>query len=132
MRGEIDAVARRNGITAPQFSVMSVLRHEPGLSGVEVARQCMLRAQTTNEIILLLERDGLVERRPDAADRRRLTVFLTQQGWRVLTVVDERVAEIESRVLRMLPDLERAGLMAGLVRCALEYGNGEPSTAPAD
>lgn len=121
MRSEIDAVARRHGITAPQFSVMSVLEHEPGLSGADVARQSMLRAQTAHEIILILERDGLVERSANPADKRRHLVHLTPRGHQVLDHVNPEVAAVEDRVLAALSPEGRDGLVEGLVFCALTY-----------
>jgi CBS domain-containing protein len=42
------------GLTLPQYSVLSVAEAEPGLSGAELARDCMLTPQATNEIISLL------------------------------------------------------------------------------
>jgi DNA-binding MarR family transcriptional regulator len=118
MRGQIDAAARAHGITAPQFSVMSVLDHEPGLSGAQVARQSMLRAQTVHEIVLLLERDGLAERRPDPSDRRARVVFLTAEGTRVLRAVDADVARIEREALDGASIEQQQALISGLVRCA--------------
>ena len=127
MRGRIDAVARAHGITAPQFSVMSVLDHEPGLSGAQVARQSMLRAQSVNEIVLLLERNGLVERRPDPGDRRARVVFLTAEGRRVLTAVDADVACIEQEALEGTTSTQQKALVTGLVRCAIRSAHGSDS-----
>src|SRR5262249_62336747 len=68
------------GLTLPQYSVLSVADAEPGLSGAELARDSMLTPQTTNEIISLLVAAGLLERRPDASDRRLPRVSITRGG----------------------------------------------------
>ena len=50
------------GLTPPQYSVLSLATAEPGLSGAELARDCMLTPQTTNQIISLLAAAGLLKR----------------------------------------------------------------------
>ena len=44
------------GITAAQYSVLSVADAEPGLSGAELARDTMLTPQSVNAIVVHLER----------------------------------------------------------------------------
>ncbi len=51
LRGALGAALRELGITTPQYSVLSVLDVEPGLSGAELARTSMLTPQTTNGIL---------------------------------------------------------------------------------
>ena len=117
LRGSIDRVAREAGITAPQYSILSVLHHEPGLSGADLARQSLLRTQSVNEILAMLERCGLVERRMDTADRRRRRVFLTTEGAAVFARVDAEVRAIEQRIF---DGADRGRLAEQLVKCALE------------
>jgi DNA-binding MarR family transcriptional regulator len=116
LRGAIDEVAREAGITAPQYSILSVLDHEPGLSGADVARQSLLRTQSVNEILVVLERRGLVERHVDPDDRRRRRVDLTPDGRAVFAEVDARVRAIEERVF---DEKIRRPLAEQLVNCAL-------------
>jgi DNA-binding MarR family transcriptional regulator len=68
------------GLTLPQYSVLSVAEAEPGLSGAELARDCMLTPQATNEIISRLAAAGLLERRPDARHRRLRRMVVTETG----------------------------------------------------
>ena len=64
----------------PQYSVLSVAAAEPGLSGAELARDCMLTPQATDEIISPLAAAGLLERRPVARDRRLRRMVVTKAG----------------------------------------------------
>jgi DNA-binding MarR family transcriptional regulator len=64
----------------PQYSVLSVAAAEPGLSGAELARDCLLTPQATDEIISLLAAAGLLERRPDARNRRLRRMVVTEAG----------------------------------------------------
>jgi DNA-binding MarR family transcriptional regulator len=52
-----------------------------------------------------LERDGLVERRRDPADRRRHIVQLTASGTRAVQAVEQAIADVEREAFA---DLDRA------------------------
>ena len=43
-----------------------------------------------------LEKQSLIERRQDKVDRRGKTVHLTDEGWRMIEVLDDVVAEVRS------------------------------------
>jgi len=68
------------GLTPPQYPVLSVAAAQPGLSGAELARDCMLTPQATSEVISRLAAAGLLEHRPDARDRRLLLMVVTEAG----------------------------------------------------
>lgn len=124
MRTAIEQEMREIEITAPQFSLLSVIRHEPGLTGSELAQDSMLTQQTTSEIVLGLERRGLIERRHDPRDRRTRRIHLTDDGARVLGDADARVARLEEKSVRSLPDDDdRRRVAAWLVDCARLFGD---------
>ena len=58
LRGALDATLRRHGLTAPQYSVLSVLARDPGSSGADLARACNTTPQAMNGVLATLERDG--------------------------------------------------------------------------
>jgi DNA-binding MarR family transcriptional regulator len=106
------------GLTLPQYSVLSVADAEPGLSGAELARDCMLTPQTTNEIISLLAAAGLLERRPDARDRRLRRMVVTAAGRDLLSRARPAVHAVERRMTASLNDAELALLRGWLTDCA--------------
>ncbi|MFK3983556.1 MarR family winged helix-turn-helix transcriptional regulator [Micromonospora sp. NPDC050397] len=63
-----------------------------------------------------LERDNLVERRRDPADRRRHIVLLTEAGTEVLTGVDTAMTAVERELLAHLTPAEVATLHDLLTR----------------
>jgi DNA-binding MarR family transcriptional regulator len=130
LRAQIDQAARAEGITAPQFSIMSALDHEPGLTGAEVARQSMLRPQTANEILANLERSGLVERREHPHDRRTRQVHLTARGRERFAKVNEKVAAIERRALPDATPQQRREFAERLVECALVFADADRVRRP--
>ncbi len=78
------------GLTPPQYSVLSVAAAQPGLSGAELARDCMLTPQAASEIISRLAATGLLERRPGAGDRRLRLMVVTEAGRDLLSRAAQR------------------------------------------
>jgi len=106
------------GLTLPQYSVLTVADAEPGLSGAGLARDSMLTPQTTNEIISLLVGAGLLERRPDARDKRLRRMFVTAAGRDLLARARPAVDAVERRMTASLSDADLAALRGWLTDCA--------------
>jgi DNA-binding MarR family transcriptional regulator len=106
------------GLTFPQYSVLSVADAEPGLSGAELARDSMLTAQTTNEIITLLVAARLLERRPDTRDKRLRRIEVTAAGRKLIAKARPVVHEVEARMTFSLSASDEARLRRCLSACA--------------
>src|SRR5580693_10241156 len=75
-----------------------------------------------------LEAAGLIERRPDPADRRARRIVATPDGRSCLTRLDERLRAAEEQLLSGLDTRQdRQVFRALLRRLALHAGAGEPS-----
>ena len=71
------------GITLPRFDLMAQLeRHPDGLRMGELSRRMMVTGGNVTGITDQLERERLVVRVPDPADRRAYSVKLTEAGHR--------------------------------------------------
>lgn len=90
-------------LTLPQFDVMAQAAREPdGITFVELSRRLLVSAGNLTGIVARLERDGLVSRETDAADRRATRIRLTSVGRRRMSRLLPRHAEdIESLLGRM-------------------------------
>ncbi|MFN4355920.1 MarR family winged helix-turn-helix transcriptional regulator [Parvibaculum sp.] len=69
--------ASGTGITVPQSRVLAALRQHDGLTQTEIADLVMMEKAPLGRTIDRMEEVGLVERRPDPADRRVRRVYLT-------------------------------------------------------
>lgn len=67
-------------ITPDQFRVLSHLWQKDGLQQTELAHCTNRNRANVTRIIDILEREGIVERRDDATDRRVFRIFLTAKG----------------------------------------------------
>lgn len=104
----LDALAEL-GLTHAGLIVLHLLDVGPA-SQVALAGLARVEAQTMSRTIDRLEREGFVERHPDAADRRRRVVERTPSGGAVF----ERARRIEAELFPDVPDL--AGLRTALLR----------------
>ncbi len=70
MRNAADKRARAHGMTRAQWVILIWLDRHPGLSQKEVAELLEVEPITVARLVDRLEARGMVERRPDPADRR--------------------------------------------------------------
>ena len=118
------------GITAAQYSVLSVADAEPGLSGAELARDTMLTPQSVNAIVVHLERAGLLERCADARDQRLRRIYVSQSGREVLAAARPAVWAVEQRMVASMTAAEQATFRRQLTECALALDT-RPAAGPA-
>src|SRR5689334_10772060 len=84
VRSELDDITRPVGLTALQYTALTVLEQHPDLTVARLARHSFTRAQSAADMVAALLNRGLVERHRDPADRRRLVMALTPDGQRLL------------------------------------------------
>src|SRR3954465_7981398 len=89
--------------------------HGPTRLGV-VADHLRIAARSATDVVDRLESRGLVQRSPDPADRRAMTVSLTPQGTSVLADVDEARRSGAEEFFGTLSERERSSLAAILTR----------------
>jgi DNA-binding MarR family transcriptional regulator len=83
-------------------SVLVPLYEEDGLRIGELARRAHLSKQTMTEMVRRLERDGLVERRPDPSDARASLIVLTARSRRFEPVAAATLEELDAAAKRRL------------------------------
>lgn len=80
MKRALEARLSEYNITATQYIVLEVLHERDGASLSLLGRKLYFDNPTITGIVDRMERDGLVERRRIADDRRVINVFLTAKG----------------------------------------------------
>jgi DNA-binding MarR family transcriptional regulator len=73
-----------------------------------------------------LEGAGLIERRPDPADRRARHVVITPQGTELLATLDDRLRAAESHLLTPLDPEARASFRAQVRLLATQVDSLDP------
>ena len=127
VRRGIEEAIEPDDLSVPQFTTLSVLARKTGLSNAQLARRAYITPQSMNEVVLQLERKGLLEREPDPAHRRILRAKLTRKGRAVLERCEAAVAEMEERILAALDDNVRERIIHDLAACVHALGAGLPN-----
>lgn len=72
-----DVRLRELGFATAQLPVLAALKDGARLSQTELARWAKVEQPTMAQLLARMERDGLIQREPDPADRRSSLVSLT-------------------------------------------------------
>jgi DNA-binding MarR family transcriptional regulator len=105
-----------------------------GLSGTQLALAQQLGIDRTVMTYLLddIERAGLVERRPDPADRRARRVVVTEKGHALVAALQQDLRQVEDQVLSGLFAEERETFRALLRRLAMQVDAIDPMHSMCD
>ncbi len=101
-------------LSLPQYRVLGLLADGSTASSV-LARQLAVSPPSVTAVVDGLVGRGLVERRADPQDRRRLTLLLTRDGKRLLAAADA-AAEARLGEIAALLDDDRDECTSTLVR----------------
>jgi DNA-binding MarR family transcriptional regulator len=115
----IDAALRPLGLTFGDFDVINTLRRrgEPaGTNPKTLAASALVTSGAMTFRLDRLEAAGLVERRPDPADRRAILVRLSPTGERLAVKGLQAVLDADRRFLEPLEPADRATVAAALKR----------------
>jgi DNA-binding MarR family transcriptional regulator len=101
------------GVTGGQVTLLVGIKNRPGITAAELAEQERISAPGMSGHLVRLEAAQLI-RRERASDRRRVELFLTEEGERVLrSVKKKRTAWLAARLERLSPG-EREAVEAAL------------------
>ena len=125
LRNRMDSALRPIGLTTPQYSVLTAVRADPGISNATLAREAFVTAQTMQAIVTNLERDGFILRHADPSHGRILRTSLTDHGHEALIQADQVVFDVESAMIRSLSEGEVATLINLLGRCGENLSSDE-------
>lgn len=113
-RSRLDDTLRHLDLSSLQYTILSVLAHNQDLSSSRLSRRFYVTPQAMGEVILLLERKGLIERREDPSNRKALLLGLTKLG-RTVYAEGEAIAEnLERTIFADLSNTDLATLRSVL------------------
>jgi len=113
--------------SSARMEALSAIYHSPPLSPqVEVARRLRIEGPTLTRMLDSLEKDGLVERLADPADRRTKLLRVTPEGERALEEIFDIADEMRERLLRGFSDDQVAQVNAFLAEVLTRLDEGLP------
>jgi DNA-binding MarR family transcriptional regulator len=93
---------RELGVAPGQFAPLVMLYEQDGLTQAELCKRINVEQPTMANTLERMERDGLIRRKVDDADRRRALVFLTQKSKDVRAQVLEGVRQVSTRTVAQI------------------------------
>src|SRR5207253_5659676 len=118
-----------------QFSVLTVIERNPGLTQSQVAEALGIKRTNFVGMLDALEARGLAERRQTARDKRSYALYLTAEGAALMRKLRPVLKAHESRVVAKLGEEGRDTLIALLREIAeprdgAKLENGKAARAP--
>ena len=98
IRARLDEMLHECEVTTLQYTALTVLAHQDGISAAQLARDSFVTPQSMGDMLKLLEARHLIHRSPNPASRRELLVYITDEGRALLEKYDDAVAQIERRM----------------------------------
>ena len=117
VRAQLDEIFRPIGLTARQYTVLTVLQRHPETTSAHLARWFFVTNQSMADMVGALLKRELIERHQHLADRRRLVLALTPAGVDLLADYRSPVAEVEARMLTGLSPAEVDALLGMVDLC---------------
>lgn len=108
--------AGQHGLTTPEWRVLAVLAHEPGLSAAEVAERTAMDKVAVSRAVARLLRSDRIRRQRAEVDRRRSRLELSPAGLAVYQDVSPRALRYQARLLAGLAPAEARLLDSALDR----------------
>ncbi len=125
IRVEADKRARLHGLTRAQWGLLLRLDRNPGLSQKEIADLLEVEPISVARLVDRLEANGLVERRPDADDRRIWRLHLTGNAGGILDKINEQRAALAAFVSEGIPPATREAMTQALLQMKMNLQQGE-------
>lgn len=100
------------GVTTGQFPVLLRLWEADGATQSELAAELAVEQPTMANTLKRMERDGLIERSPDAVDRRVARVHLSRRARRLQAALTASAADANAAALAGLSKEEKAQFLA--------------------
>ncbi len=113
--------AAAEGMTSTQYSVMFILRVQPGLDQISLAKLIGLDRSTTGLVLGKLEHAGLVKRSAAETDRRCKQLKLTRRGETAMRRLAEPARNAQDKMLTPFTAAERRQFIALLTKFVGAY-----------
>lgn len=101
-------------LRVPELRSLAFLRHAPGSNLTDLAEYIGVSLPSMSKLVDALAYRGLVERKPDPSDRRRVRLSLTEEGASVLSKAREAVKAKFAMRLARLPAADIALVTTGM------------------
>lgn len=115
----LESVLQTEGLTIEQFRVLDLLAEGEGYATGELAEAVMLSLPTATRVLDRMVNNALIYRAPDAKDRRKVLVFISDKGLALLERLRVNVRSREQQIAELLGGRETERLLSMLERLVI-------------
>ncbi len=106
VRARLEDMLKPAGVTALQYTALTVLERHDGISAAQLARDSFVTAQSMADMVRTLEHRGLIRREPNPGNRRERLILLADPGRRLLAEYAGPARRLEERMVAELTSEE--------------------------
>jgi DNA-binding MarR family transcriptional regulator len=121
---------KTSGLTSPQLLIMLELDKASGINSSQVAKNVNLSAATVTNILDRLENKSLISRVRDTQDKRKVGLFLTNDGKALLLSAPQALQEHFINKFSSLAQWEQSQLLSSMERLSEMMNADEIDAAP--
>jgi DNA-binding MarR family transcriptional regulator len=121
---------KTSGLTTPQLLIMLEIDKTSGVNSSQVAKNVNLSAATVTNILDRLENKGLVSRVRSTQDKRKVSLYLTEDGKALLLNAPQALQEHFIDNFANLAQWEQSQLLSSMERLAGMMDANEIDAAP--
>mgnify|MGYP005697933251 FL=1 len=110
----VSKALKPHGVSYQQFNILRILRGQKGIAAnlSTVHERMVNRSSNTTRIIDKLTDKNLVKRNICKENRRKIELFITNEGLKLLSVIDTIVEKTEDKATQKLNEKEKEKLIA--------------------
>lgn len=120
------------GLAQSQWRALGYIAKREGLNQVTLADQLEIQPITLARLIDRLEQLGLVERRPDPADRRASRLYLTPKAGPLIEQLSHAAADVRKIAFGKMPAESRNALMVALNTMKINLADADDAALPGE
>jgi len=121
---------KTSGLTSPQLIIMQDIDKTPGVNSGQVAKNVTLSAATVTNIIDRLESKNLVSRERNTQDKRKVSLYLTENGKAILLNAPQPLQEHFIENFSNLAQWEQSQILSSMERIADMMNANELDASP--
>ncbi|HAS14355.1 MULTISPECIES: MarR family transcriptional regulator [Idiomarina] len=107
-----------SGLTGPQLLILREINAANGITASKVAQNINLSPATVSNVIERLEHRNLIHRHRSEQDKRRVSLYLTEQGLNLLEKAPQPLQEDFIEKFQALDEWEQSLLLSSMQRIA--------------
>jgi len=123
-------LSKTSGLTSPQLLIMLEIDKESGINSSQVAKKVNLSPATVTNILDRLENKSLISRVRDTQDKRKVGLYLTDDGKALLLKAPQALQEHFIEKFSNLAQWEQSQLLSSMQRLSEMMDADEIDAAP--